>query len=215
MRRIYKPVIIIIVVAIVALALGASQTLFRERVEYTPAMELKGRQPLLSFRLTDQYGRPFDLSLVQGKVVMLFFGYSHCPDVCPIVLSKYAYALRKLGDDADRVALIFITTDPERDTVEVLRTWIDKFDSRIIGLTGSLEELQPVWQRYNVYVEKVPADKGMVEEEPGHEGEEAYFVTHSAFIIVADKNHIMRFALTPEMDEEEFYLAAKYLLQEG
>src|SRR5438093_7001047 len=91
------------------------------------------------FTLTDTSGAPFDFGLkTQGYVTLLFFGYTHCPDMCPLQMSMIGSALKKMpADMADQFKVVFVTTDPGRDTPRALRSWLDHFDKRFIGLTGS------------------------------------------------------------------------------
>lgn len=179
--------------------------------QYSPKIELNPT-PLIDFQLTDQYGREFSLSSVKGKPVFLFFGYSHCPDICPVILYKYAYALRHLGDRADEIAFIFITQDPWRDTPEVLRSWIRNFDERIIALTGSPDQLEPVWRKYNVAAIYTDEKGNKIDPAEYAKNGKPYFVTHMGFVLVADKDHVLRFALSAEMSEEEYLQAARYIL---
>jgi protein SCO1/2 len=94
---------------------------------YRPAIEIPGERELAYFTLIDQFGRPFTLSSVKGKAVLIYFGYTHCSDVCPLVLSKFKQVMERLGPDVDKVVFIFITVDPERDTPEVMRKYISYY----------------------------------------------------------------------------------------
>jgi protein SCO1/2 len=107
-----------------------------------------------NFTLTDQNGNPFRMSEQRGKVVLLFFGYTHCPDVCPATLAIWKQVEEKLGDDAERVKFVFITVDPERDTTKRLKEHVELFSKNFIGLTGSDEELLPIYEVYNIYHEQ-------------------------------------------------------------
>jgi protein SCO1/2 len=100
--------------------------------------------PKPTFTLTDTSGQPFDLTArTQGYVTLLYFGYTHCPDVCPTHMANIATALRQLRPSVtSRIKVVFVTTDPARDTGPVLRAWLDHFDSDFIGLTGTAEQLQ-------------------------------------------------------------------------
>ena len=93
--------------------------------------------------LTDTSGAPYDLlSQTAGKITLLYFGYTHCPDVCPLLMSNIAAALKQLpGKDADQIAVVFVTVDPARDTAPVLRAWLDTIDPNFVGLTGSIEQI--------------------------------------------------------------------------
>lgn len=95
-------------------------------------------------RLTTQDGSPFATAALRGKPTILFFGYTHCPEVCPATLLEMTAYLRELGEEADRVNVIFVTVDPERDTVETLAPYLSNFDPRIVGLTGTIENVDAV-----------------------------------------------------------------------
>jgi protein SCO1/2 len=110
------------------------------------------------FRLTDQDGKPRSSTDFRGKYQLIYFGYSFCPDVCPTTLAVMAEALDKMGIDADRVAPIFITIDPERDTPSVLKAYTAAFGPRFVGLTGSPAEIAQVEKEYRVYAKKTPLD---------------------------------------------------------
>jgi len=100
------------------------------------------------FTLTDQNGQAFTLAEQRGNVVLIFFGYTNCPDICPATLSDMQLVLNRLGDQATNVRMVFITIDPERDTVEKLQRFTARFDDRIIGLTGDAQQLVAVYQAY-------------------------------------------------------------------
>lgn len=102
----------------------------------------------VDFTLTDQNGQPFSLAEQRGNVVLLFFGYTNCPDICPATLSDMQLVLNRLGDKASNVRVVFITVDPERDTVEKLQRFTARFDERIVGLTGDSPQLVAVYQAY-------------------------------------------------------------------
>jgi protein SCO1/2 len=106
------------------------------------------------FTLTDQHGQPFRLSEQQGNVVLLFFGYTQCPDVCPTTLATWRQVHEALGSDAQRVRFVFVTVDPERDTPERLGLHVNAFNPDFIGLTGSPEELDAVYKVFDVYFQK-------------------------------------------------------------
>ncbi|MFM8319829.1 MAG: SCO family protein, partial [Chloroflexota bacterium] len=110
--------------------------------------------PAPDFSLTDQHGADYRLSAHSGKVRLIFFGYTNCPDVCPITLSEFKRIKARLGERAGQVEFIFITVDPERDTVERLEGFMNNFDPSFIGLTGSPEALEQVWKAYGVYHQK-------------------------------------------------------------
>lgn len=128
------------------------------------------------FTLTDQTGQPFTLNAQQGSVVLLYFGYTACPDVCPTTLGTWKQVAEQLGADAARVRFVFVTVDPERDTVEQLGRYLPLFSPDFVGLTGTPEALEPVYQAYAVYHQKVlRADSAL-----------GYLVDHTATTYVID-----------------------------
>lgn len=127
--------------------------------------------PAPDFTLVDPEGRPFRLSAQRGHPVLLFFGYTSCPDVCPTELGTWRRVRALLGADADRIRFVFITVDPERDTPEKVGKYVRSAgDPSFIGLSGRPEDLKPVWDAYSVYVKKEKP------ETPGG----FYAVTHSS-----------------------------------
>jgi protein SCO1/2 len=109
-----------------------------------------------NFSLYDTDGKQRTLADFRGKAVVVFFGYTQCPDVCPTTMVEMAQVMKKLGPDADRVQVLFITLDPERDTAEVLRQYVPAFDQRFIGLRGDAAQTQKVAQDFKVFYQKVP-----------------------------------------------------------
>lgn len=102
------------------------------------------------FSLIDQDGRPFQLNQLRGQVVLLFFGYTSCPDICPSELATMTHVMNSLGDGSGQVKGVFITLDPERDDPQVLKQYTGYFGGNIVGLTGSLEEVRGVANSYRV-----------------------------------------------------------------
>jgi protein SCO1/2 len=127
------------------------------------------------FELTNQEGQPFRLSELRGKVVVLFFGYTNCPDVCPVTLTEFKRLRANLGERADQVSFVYITVDPERDTPERMKAQVADYDPAIHALTGAREELLPVWKAFGIYQEKVEADTAA-----------DYLVDHTSRVYVID-----------------------------
>ena len=133
------------------------------------------------FALTDHTGKPRTLADYKGKVVVLFFGYTQCPDVCPTTMAEMATVMQKLGPLADKVQVAFVTLDPERDTQELLAAYAPAFDKRFVGLRGSPEQTAKVAKEFKVFYSKVPGT------EPG-----SYTIDHTAGSYVFDREGRLR-----------------------
>jgi len=112
------------------------------------------------FELTNQKGERFSSESLAGKPYLLFFGFTHCPDICPTTLLEMTNHLADLGPDAGKLNVLFVTVDPERDTAEHLKTYLTAFDPRIVGLTGTPDDVGKVVRLYRAYAEKVPGKNG-------------------------------------------------------
>jgi protein SCO1 len=112
------------------------------------------------FRLTDQSGKTVTDQDFRGRYMLIYFGYSFCPDVCPTTLGVMAEALQKLGSEGQRVVPVFITIDPERDTPKVLGDYVKAFGPQFVGLTGNAAAIKDVEKKYRVYAVKRPLEKG-------------------------------------------------------
>ena len=128
------------------------------------------------FQLTDQTGQTVTEKNLQGKPSLIFFGYTHCPDVCPTSLFEMSEVLRAMGKDADRVNAYFISVDPERDTSVVMKDYLASFDPHLRGLTGSPETIAKVLSEYRVYAKKIPLKDG------------DYTMDHTALIYLMDRD---------------------------
>jgi len=116
--------------------------------------DITGAEYGKTLALTDHTGKPRRLEDFRGKAVVVNFGFTHCPDVCPTTLADIASAVRKLGADAERVQVLFVTVDPERDTAEVLAKYVSAFDPRFLGMRGDLEATRQVAKEFKIYFEK-------------------------------------------------------------
>jgi protein SCO1/2 len=112
------------------------------------------------FQLTDQSGQTVTEKNLQGRPTLIFFGFTHCPDVCPTALFEISEMLRAMGNDADRVNAYFISVDPERDSKEAIKDYLSSFDPHLEGLTGDPEAIAKVLSAYRVYAKKVPLKDG-------------------------------------------------------
>ena len=131
--------------------------------------------------LTGHDGKPRTLADFRGKVVVLFFGYTHCPDICPTTLVEMAGVMKKLGADAGHVQVLFVTVDPERDTPEVLAKYVPAFDAGFLGMSGDAGATQRAAKEFKIFYEKRPGNA------PG-----AYTVDHSGQSYVIDPQGRLR-----------------------
>lgn len=150
--------LIIAVAAVLIIGAGAVRLLFWNEDEPT---ELASRVYLTAdFALTNDQGEAITISDFDGRPSAWFFGFTHCPDVCPTALAEMTVQLESLGEDADRIDMVFVTVDPDRDTQEVMRNYISAFDDRIIGITGALPEIEKLARGFFVFFQKVPLASG-------------------------------------------------------
>jgi protein SCO1/2 len=133
------------------------------------------------FDLVDPAGQRRTLADYRGKVVVLFFGYTHCPDVCPTTLSELAAAMKELGAEAQRVQVLFVTVDPERDTPELLAHYVPAFNPSFVGLRGDADATAQVTKEFRILVQKQPGST------PGE-----YTVDHSAGSFIFDPQGRLR-----------------------
>jgi protein SCO1/2 len=146
---------------------------------------VSGRDPVPSagasaiggpFSLVDQDGRTVTDKDLRGRPFLVFFGFTHCPDVCPTALFEISEVLGKLGPEAQRVSALFVTVDPDRDTPAQMKDYLSSFNPRLVGLTGDPAAIAAVAKEYRVYVKKVPLDHG------------DYTMDHTALVYLMDKD---------------------------
>ncbi len=144
------------------------------------------------FHLEDQNGKPVSDADMKGKPFLVFFGFTHCPDICPTTLFEISQVMKTLGPDADRTGALFITVDPERDTPAVLKDYLSNFDPHLRGLTGNRPSIDAAIKAYRVYAKKVPLENG------------DYTMDHTAVVYLMDKdgNFVAPFSVgrTPEAE---------------
>jgi protein SCO1 len=154
------------------------------------------------FKLTDHNGKPRTLADFRGKVVVMFFGYTQCPDVCPTTLSDLAAALQKLGADAERVQVLFVTIDPERDTPELLSHYVPAFNPTFLGLSGDAEATAATAREFKVLYQKQPGST------PG-----SYSMDHSAGTFIFDSQGRLRLFVSQGQGPELFAHDIRELLR--
>jgi protein SCO1/2 len=126
--------------------------------------------------LEDQNGKPFTDAQMKGRPFLVFFGFTHCPDICPTTLFDMSQMMKALGPDANRVGALFITVDPERDTPKVMQDYMSNFDLHLRGLTGDQAQINAAIKEYRVYAKKVPLENG------------DYTMDHTAMVYLMDKD---------------------------
>ena len=159
-------------------SLGYAQTTAESRAESTRLMNdlMSGKGQVGGpFTLLDHTGKKRSLAEFKGKVVLIYFGYMFCPDICPTDLSNLAGLLKRLGKDSDQVQTIFITLDPERDTPELMGRYVQHFDKRILGLRGTEQQTKQVATQYKTFYEKVSLNGNQ------------YVIDHTAFIYIMNR----------------------------
>lgn len=129
-----------------------------------------------AFSLTDQTGQPFTEKNLAGKPSLVFFGFTHCPDICPTKLFEITQMLDNLGTDASKVNVVFVTVDPARDTTELLSTYLGSFHAAIRGLTGTEDQVAGAMRAYRAFARKVPLEGGN------------YTMDHTVFVYLMDRN---------------------------
>ena len=145
--------------------------------------DITGLDYAKGFTLTDHNGKPRTLADFKGKVVVVFFGYNQCPDVCPTTLSELAGIKKALGSEAERLQVIFITLDPQRDTPELMAGYVPAFDSSFLGLWGEQAVIDKVAKDFKVFAQKVPSKDS-----------KSYTIDHTAgSYVFDDQGHIRLF----------------------
>jgi protein SCO1/2 len=127
------------------------------------------------FKLIDENGKPVTEEDMKGRPFLVFFGYTHCPDICPTTLFEMSEVMHALGKDADRFGALFITVDPERDTPAAMKDYLSSFDPHLRGATGDRKAIDAAEKAYRVYAKKVPTDNG------------DYSMDHTALVYLMDK----------------------------
>ena len=164
-------------------------------------IDISGATYARGFNLTDFNGQRRSLADFKGRVVMLYFGFVQCPDVCPTALTRAAAVMQQLGPQAADLQVIFVTVDPERDTPELLRDYMASFDPSFLALTGSLESIQATADEFRVYFKKVPTGS-------------SYTMDHTALTYLFDRQGRIRTVLRHEQTVDDYAADVRALLAE-
>lgn len=165
-------------------------------------LDLSGVSYGRSLALTDHHGRARTLDDFRGQVVLLYFGFVQCPDVCPTALARAVAVKEKLGEQAPRLQVLFVTVDPERDTPEMLRAYMAAFDPTFLALTGSLADIAKAAEAFRVYFKKVPTGS-------------SYTMDHTALSYLIDPAGRLRVALRHEQTADDYAADVRALLADA
>lgn len=194
------------VLALVLLIAGAGVYLVVQSRE-KPAHEFTSGSypvpnPATDLALTDQNGQPFTLADHRGKVILLYFGYTYCPDYCPTTLADFQQVRANLGEQASEVEVVFVSVDPARDTPARMKEYLAFFDPTFIGVTGTQEELKPIERDYFVQVSMDPATPGS----------SSYLVSHSTSLYAIDQEGNLRLTWPYGTSTDDLTTDVRYLL---
>ena len=166
--------------------------------------DISGHMPDLAFQLTDDNGKPVTAEDYRGKVVLLYFGYTHCPDVCPLTLAHLHAVLQRVGPKADGARILFVSVDPARDTPAIMHAYVNAFDKRAVGLTGAPRALEALSKRYRSAFTREPA-----------QANGQYEVSHSSAIYLFDRQGQARLLATPAASQDDLVHDLYLLLEAG
>lgn len=172
---------VLVAACALTVSLAACDKLPGKQKESFQNTDVTGLDYAKGFALTDHTGKPRTLADFKGKAVVVFFGYTQCPDVCPTTMAEMATVMQKLGPLADQVQVLFVTLDPERDTQELLANYVPAFDKRFLGLRGTPEQTAKTAKEFKVFYSKVPGT------DPG-----SYTIDHTAGSYVFDRDGRLR-----------------------
>jgi protein SCO1/2 len=158
--------------------------------------------PATDLALTDQNGQPFTLADHRGKVILLYFGYTYCPDYCPTTLADFQQVRANLGEQASDVEVVFVSVDPGRDTPARMKEYLAFFDPTFIGVTGTEDQLRPIERDYFV----------QVSEDPATPGSSSYLVSHSTSLYAIDQEGNLRLTWPYGTSTDDITTDVRYLL---
>jgi protein SCO1/2 len=165
---------------------------------------ISGHMPDLDFKLTNDLGKPVTGADYRGKVALLYFGYTHCPDVCPLTLAQLHVVMQRLGPLADGVRILFVSVDPARDTPKIMHAYVNAFDSHAIGLAGTPRATEALSKRYRSAFTREPSSP-----------DGNYEVSHSSAIYVFDRDGKARVLATPSASHDDLLHDLHLLLDTG
>jgi protein SCO1/2 len=165
-------------------------------------IDLTGSKQDIGFTLTDVEGKERTLADFRGSYVLVFFGFTQCPDVCPTTLARALEVKKKLGPDGQKLKVVFISVDPERDTAELLRTYLQAFDREFVGLRGTPEQTKVAAKALNVFYEKVPAGS-------------SYTINHTAITYILDAQGRLRLGMRHAQEPDDYVSDLRTLMKQA
>lgn len=193
MKRLFASVLLLIGLGIAQFSVASSQI-----------HAVRGFMPDLKFNLISAHKPEFTEEDVRGKVVLMFFGYANCPDICPTSMAQLADVMEKLGDDAEKVRILFVSVDPHRDTAPMLQEYVENFDDRYaVGLTGTPQRIAELARRYRVAYQI---------EKPRGDNPNAYEVSHSRGVYFFDTKGKARYLASDSEEVEALVEKVRTLL---
>ncbi|MGB8339438.1 MAG: SCO family protein [Burkholderiales bacterium] len=165
------------------------------------SVDITGAGYAKDFKLTDHNGKVRTMADFNGKIVALFFGFTHCPDVCPTTMADMARVMTKLGDDAKKVQVLFVTLDPKRDTSELLAQYVPGFHPSFLGLTGDEATMKKTAKDFKIYAQQVEG-----------ETKDSYTIDHTAGMFVFDPSGRLRLFVSYGMTPDKITADVKTLL---
>jgi protein SCO1 len=177
-----KKIVWVGIASVVVVAAAALLTLmFSKSASYRGTAYGEPYPPAPQIELIKSDGETFRLSDQKGKITLLFFGYTSCPDICPTTLAELKLVADELGDKAPSMEVVFVSVDPKRDTPEKIQNYVEQFNKSFLGLSGASQDLEPIWQAYGIFREEVEAGSGL-----------DYTVDHTARIYLIDQTGSLR-----------------------
>ncbi len=193
-------ILLVIIIAIV----GVGSAFFMARPHGLAGSVIDPPVKAPAIDLPSSHGEEFHLQDQRGKIVLLFFGYTFCPDVCPTTLFDMLQIKKRLGDKAEQVSFVFVTVDPDRDTQEQLSRYLKSFDESFYGLTGEESELEQIWSDYGVYRE--------IQE---NNSSTTYLVDHTSRLYLIDQKGQLSVTYLFDTPVEDIVSDLKYILKQG
>jgi protein SCO1 len=197
--RRHRILLVLAVIIGMLLVLGIVGSAVFSRAPEFHATAYEPPAPAADLTLTDHTGATLSLDALRGTTVLLFFGYTHCPDVCPLTLAQLTTALREAGDAAEDARVLLITVDPARDTPEVLAAYVRNFGPHITGLTGTHEQIRAVMQAYGIHAEPSHGEPGVL--------------GHTSAVFGIDRSGMIRVLLRPDAPAEQLTADVRTLLR--